>query len=157
MDIPNRIDDSNMRFHLLAYIQTGEITMAQPVDSLYSVREAARITGYSEYYIRLKLERNSIQYATIGTCSRGGGRKYRASDLRKALGDRFKPTGEKDGPDTRCPRCGDLADGFGRTKGLCMECWCKVLNKYLIGQRMHLEDAIKAAETEINQTENNNG
>lgn len=127
--------------------------MTQRVDSLYSVREAARITGYSEYYIRLKLERNHIQYATIGTCSRGGGRKYRESDLRKALGERFTGGDAHAGADTRCPKCGDLADGCGRTHGLCTECWCRILNKYLIGQRMHLEDAIAAANAELDAEE----
>ena len=46
--------------------------MAQTIDGLYSVREAARITGYLEYSVRLKLERNHVRYAQDGNCARGG-------------------------------------------------------------------------------------
>lgn len=108
--------------------------------------EAAWACGLTRCAIQKALDKHNITPVAFGH-TQNGGYKYRESDLRMMYGDRFHAElVKKHEIITRCLSCGHKSkvENYHVTHGLCLECWCRELNKFLIDMRMTYEDAEKA-------------
>ena len=126
----------------------------ETTERLWSVTEAAWACGLTRCAIQKALDKHNITPVAFGH-TQNGGYKYRESDIRRIYKSRFHtervvPKSEVDA----CIICGNgkHTENFGVTHGLCLECWCRELNKFLIDMRMTYEDAEKATLEKLKQT-----
>lgn len=103
--------------------------------------KASLICGMSVYGMRKALRRNGVRFVCEGS-TRDGGRKYAESDLRRVFGKRFAPAEDAMSDGTTCPICGGNIHGGEKTHGLCLDCWCRELNKNLIGRQLPMDEAV---------------
>ena len=118
----------------------------ETTERLWSVTDTAFATGMSRFEVQKAIDRSNVKPAFYGT-TRTGGYRYRESDLVMVFGNRFvRPKKNSASCVERCIVCGieSKVEHFDVTHGLCIDCWCKELNKFLIGMKMTLEDATKA-------------
>ena len=118
----------------------------ETTERLWSVTEAAWACGLTRCAIQKALDKHKITPVAFGH-TQNGGYKYRESDLRMMYGDRFHAERvKKHEVITRCLSCGHKSkvENYAATHGLCLECWCRELNKFLIDMRMTYDDAEKA-------------
>lgn len=114
-----------------------------PSEKLWSVTEAAWAVGITRCGIQKAIDNAHLKPAVFGT-TRNGGYRYRESDIKRLFGDRFvKSRVPRSGGQERCLSCGreSTVENYDATHGLCLNCWCAELNKWLIGKRMKIEDA----------------
>lgn len=116
-----------------------------PSEKMWSVTEAAWAVGMTRCGIQKAIDNAHLKPAIFGT-TRNGGYRYRESDMERLFGKRFdKSKVKQTGNHERCIVCGceSRQENYDDTHGLCLECWCRELNKFLIGQKMKIEDATK--------------
>lgn len=114
-----------------------------PSEKLWSVTEMAWAVGMTRCGIQKAIDNAHLKPAVFGT-TRNGGYRYRESDMERLFGKRFdKSKVCRPKAQDKCLMCGydGLYENFGATHGLCLECWSRELNKFLIGKRMKLEEA----------------
>ena len=125
----------------------------ETTERLWSVTDAATAVGVTRCAIQKRIDLFHVQPAVLGH-TQNGGYKYRESDLRMMYGDRFHAERvKKHEVITRCLSCGHKSkvENYPATHGLCLECWSRELNKYLIEQRMKLEEATEMALKSLRQ------
>ena len=115
----------------------------QHIERLWPLSKASLVCGMSVFGIRKALRRNGVRFVCEGT-TRDGGRKYAESDLRRVLGERFSPGDEcsDKGGNMTCLICGGHIQDGEKTHGLCLDCWCRELNKNLIGKGLPMDEAV---------------
>lgn len=123
----------------------------ETTERLWSVTEAAWACGMTRWGCQKAIDRVHLSPAEMGS-TRSGGYRYRESDLRRIFGGRFKPdrSASQQGKCAMCKREGSF-ENYAATHGLCLDCWCAELNKFLIDRGMTLEDAEKATLESLKQ------
>lgn len=127
-------------------------------DRTWTLTDASRICHMSKYGLRKQLDKKHVRPVADGT-TRNGGCRYSEKDLVAVFGARFKVDETEFALFSRCQICGKASknEQYDKTHGLCLECWCKALNKHLIDERMKYKEAVAATLKDLNSGTEHHG